>query len=58
MERLSGLHRAMFGPNAQAQGHCGGQQRPLTRSLVWRRRSRLLVQASATCRRILRTLTL
>ena len=26
--------------------------------VVWRRRSRLLVQASATCRRILRTLTL
>src|SRR6202023_156220 len=24
-----GLHRAMFGPNAQAQGHCGGRQRPL-----------------------------
>src|ERR1700736_3820915 len=26
---LPGLHRAMFGPNAQAQGHCGGRQRPL-----------------------------
>src|SRR5271166_242098 len=22
---LPGLHRAMFGPNAQAQGHCGGR---------------------------------
>src|ERR1700731_2638965 len=26
---LPGLHRAMFGPNAQAQGHCGGRQGPL-----------------------------
>ena len=55
---LPGLHRAMFGPNAQAQGHCGGETTSRsTRSMVWRRQSRLLVQASATCRRILRTLT-
>src|SRR5258708_18435732 len=26
---LPGLHRAMFGPNAQAHGHCGGRQCPL-----------------------------
>src|ERR1700675_1627271 len=26
---LPGLHTAMFGPNAQAQGHCGGRQRPV-----------------------------
>ena len=31
---------------------------PFTRSLVWKRQSRLSAQASATCRRILQTLTL
>jgi transposase len=54
---LPGLHRAMFGPNTQAEGRCGGRQRALPQGCWWRTQSRLSVQVSDTCPSILRTLT-